>query len=162
RRRDHRPRPAAADDHRLPLQLGTAPQLDRRVERVHVQVGDTARPVHRFDRRNRTGRLPYPRPHLLYTAADDQTAAEEASEEICAGGRTSLENPGGPGAMSPAADQRTRSCATELVCRDCGLRLPLADKTFRCLQCGQGLDIDYDYELAATRLAELPVAERPL
>ena len=64
--------------------------------------------------------------------------------------------------MSPAADQRTRSCATELVCRDCGLRLPLADKTFRCLQCGQGLDIDYDYELAASRLAELPVSGRPL
>jgi threonine synthase len=64
--------------------------------------------------------------------------------------------------MSPAADQRTRSCATELVCRDCGLRLPLTDKTFRCLQCGQGLDIDYDYELADSRLAELPIAERPL
>jgi threonine synthase len=64
--------------------------------------------------------------------------------------------------MSPAADQRTRSCATELVCRDCGFRLPLADKAFRCLQCGQGLDIEYDYELAASRLAELPVAERPL
>ncbi|HEY7255882.1 MAG TPA: threonine synthase [Solirubrobacterales bacterium] len=64
--------------------------------------------------------------------------------------------------MSPAADQRTRCCATGLVCRDCGLRLPLADKTFRCLQCGQGLDIDYDYELAATRLAEMPVSERPL
>jgi threonine synthase len=64
--------------------------------------------------------------------------------------------------MSPAADQRTRSCATELVCRDCGLRLPLADKTFKCLQCGQGLDIDYDYELAAKRLGELPVSERPL
>jgi threonine synthase len=64
--------------------------------------------------------------------------------------------------MSPAADQRTRSCATGLVCRDCGLRLPLADQTFKCLQCGQGLDIDYDYELAATRLNELPIAERPL
>jgi threonine synthase len=64
--------------------------------------------------------------------------------------------------MSPAADQRTRSCATELVCRDCGFRLPLADKAFRCLQCGQGLDIEYDYELAASRLAELPTSERPL
>jgi threonine synthase len=64
--------------------------------------------------------------------------------------------------MSPAADQRTRSCATELVCRDCGLRLPLTDKTFKCLQCGQGLDVDYDYELAAARLAELPTSERPL
>ena len=64
--------------------------------------------------------------------------------------------------MTPAADQRTRSCATELVCRDCGLRLPLAEETFKCLQCGQGLDVDYDYELAATRLVELPIADRPL
>jgi threonine synthase len=64
--------------------------------------------------------------------------------------------------MSLAADQRTRSCATELVCRDCGLRFPLADTTFKCLGCGQGLDIDYDYELAKERLAELPPAERPL
>jgi threonine synthase len=64
--------------------------------------------------------------------------------------------------MSLSADQRTRSCATELVCHDCGLRLPLPDTTFRCLGCGQGLDIDYDYELATTRLAEQPVAERQL
>lgn len=64
--------------------------------------------------------------------------------------------------MSLAADQRTRSCATELVCRDCGLRLPLADTTFKCLGCGQGLDIDYDYELAAARIAELPASQRPL
>jgi threonine synthase len=56
----------------------------------------------------------------------------------------------------------TRSCATELVCRDCGRRLPLLDTTFKCLGCGQGLDIDYDYELATARLAELPTAERPL
>jgi threonine synthase len=64
--------------------------------------------------------------------------------------------------MSLSADQRTRSCATELVCHDCGLRLPLLDTTFKCLGCGQGLDIDYDYELAKARLAELPVAERQL
>src|SRR5258708_19513358 len=62
--------------------------------------------------------------------------------------------------MSLSADQRTRSCATELVCHDCGLRLPLLDTTFKCLGCGQGLDIDYDYELATARLAERPVAER--
>jgi threonine synthase len=60
------------------------------------------------------------------------------------------------------AEDRTRSCATELVCRDCGQRLPLLDTTFRCLGCGQGLDIDYDYEQAAARLAELPLTERPL
>ena len=60
------------------------------------------------------------------------------------------------GAMSLAADQRTRSCATELVCHDCGLRLPLLDTTFKCLGCGQGLDVDYDYELATARSAEQP------
>jgi threonine synthase len=62
--------------------------------------------------------------------------------------------------MSLAADQRTRSCATELVCRDCGLRLPLTDTTFKCLGCGQGLDIDYDYELATERLRALPLEDR--
>ena len=60
------------------------------------------------------------------------------------------------------AEDRTRSCATELVCRDCGRRLPLLDTTFKCLGCGQGLDVDYDYEQAAARLTELPPAERPL
>ena len=64
--------------------------------------------------------------------------------------------------MSLSADQRTRSCATELVCHDCGRRLPLLDTTFKCLGCGQGLDIDYDYELATARLAERQLAERPL
>ena len=59
-------------------------------------------------------------------------------------------------------EDRTRSCATELVCRDCGRRLPLLDTTFKCLGCGQGLDIDYDYELAKARLEERPPAERVL
>jgi threonine synthase len=64
--------------------------------------------------------------------------------------------------MSLSADQRTRSCATELVCHDCGLRLPLFDTTFRCLGCGQTLDIDYDYDLATERIAARPIAEREL
>lgn len=64
--------------------------------------------------------------------------------------------------MSLSADQRTRSCATELVCHECELRLPLLDTTFRCLGCGRTLDVDYDYELAAKRIAELPIAEREL
>ena len=34
---------AAADHHRLPAQFGVAQQLDRRVERVHVEMGDEAR-----------------------------------------------------------------------------------------------------------------------
>jgi threonine synthase len=64
--------------------------------------------------------------------------------------------------MSLSADQRTRSCATELVCHDCELRLPLLDTTFRCLGCGQTLDVDYDYELARARVAERPIADREL
>ena len=43
---------------------------------------------------------------------------------------------------------RTSSCATELVCRDCGYRTPLLDTAFKCPACGEGLDIDYDYERA--------------
>lgn len=64
--------------------------------------------------------------------------------------------------MSLSADQRTRSCATELVCHDCGIRLPLLDTTFRCMGCGQTLDIDYDYELAERRIAEQPIGDREL
>jgi threonine synthase len=60
------------------------------------------------------------------------------------------------------AEDRTRSCATELVCRDCGRRLPLLDTTFKCFGCGQGLDIDYDYEQAKARIEERPLTERPL
>jgi threonine synthase len=60
------------------------------------------------------------------------------------------------------AEDRTRSCATELVCRDCGRRLPLLDTTFKCLGCGQGLDVDYDYEQAKARLGEIPPAQREI
>lgn len=59
-------------------------------------------------------------------------------------------------------EDRTRSCATELVCRDCGRRYPLLDTVFRCHGCGNGLDIDYDYELAKKRLGEIPPAEREI
>jgi threonine synthase len=56
---------------------------------------------------------------------------------------------------------RTRSCATELTCRDCGYRTPLLDKAFKCPACGEGLDVDYDYELAKERIGERSTAERP-
>jgi threonine synthase len=56
---------------------------------------------------------------------------------------------------------RTSSCATELVCRDCGYRTPLLDTAFKCPACGEGLDVDYDYELAKQRIEERPPAERP-
>jgi threonine synthase len=62
--------------------------------------------------------------------------------------------------LSP--EDRTRSCATELVCRDCGRRYPLLDTVFKCHGCGNGLDIDYDYELAKERLAEIPPGEREI
>jgi threonine synthase len=56
---------------------------------------------------------------------------------------------------------RTRSCATELSCRDCGYRTPLLDTAFKCPACGEGLDVDYDYDLAKERIAERGLAERP-
>ncbi|HET8956607.1 MAG TPA: threonine synthase [Solirubrobacterales bacterium] len=56
---------------------------------------------------------------------------------------------------------RTDSCATELTCRDCGYRTPLLDRAFKCPACGEGLDVDYDYDLAKRRIGERPLAERP-
>ena len=69
--------------------------------------------------------------------------------------------------MSDAVDlggpdgPRTSSCATELVCRDCGYRTPLLDTAFKCPACGEGLDIDYDYERAKSLIAERGLADRP-
>jgi len=60
------------------------------------------------------------------------------------------------------SEDRSRSCATELVCRDCGRRYPLLDTAFKCHGCGNGLDVDYDYELAKKRLAEIPPGEREI
>ena len=56
---------------------------------------------------------------------------------------------------------RTRSCATELTCRECGYRTPLLDRAFKCPACGEGLDVDYDYELAKERISEHSLDERP-
>jgi threonine synthase len=56
---------------------------------------------------------------------------------------------------------RTRSCATELTCRDCGYRTPLLDTAFKCPACGEGLDVDYDYDLAKQRIAERGLDQRP-
>jgi threonine synthase len=63
--------------------------------------------------------------------------------------------------MSPGTDQHTRSCATELLCRACGERLPLTESAFRCPRCDTGLDVEYDYELARARVGELGLGERP-
>jgi threonine synthase len=63
--------------------------------------------------------------------------------------------------MSLPADQRTRSCAKELVCPDCGISLPLSETTFRCPDCDKGLDVVYDHDLAKRRIAELGPEQRP-
>ncbi len=57
--------------------------------------------------------------------------------------------------------QRTRSCATDLVCHRCDHRYPLTDTVFACPDCGKGLDIVYDYELAAGHFRDFPSSERP-
>jgi threonine synthase len=57
--------------------------------------------------------------------------------------------------------QRTRSCATELVCHRCENTYPLESTVFSCPDCGKGLDIVYDYELAAGHFKDFPSSERP-
>jgi threonine synthase len=59
------------------------------------------------------------------------------------------------------ARQRTRSCATGLVCHRCENHYPLESTVFSCPDCGKGLDIVYDYELAASHFKDVPGAERP-
>ena len=59
------------------------------------------------------------------------------------------------------AGQRTRSCATGLVCHRCEHSYPLESTVFACPDCGKGLDIVYDYELAASHFRDVPGAERP-
>jgi threonine synthase len=64
-------------------------------------------------------------------------------------------------AASDLGGPRTSSCATELVCRDCGYRSPLLDTAFKCPACGEGLDIDYDYERAKELIAAHGLEGRP-
>jgi threonine synthase len=58
-------------------------------------------------------------------------------------------------------NEATRSCATELVCKRCDVKRPITDMEAFCPTCGKCLDVAYDYELAASRLRELPMSERP-
>ncbi len=66
-------------------------------------------------------------------------------------------------AQSPprGAGQRTRSCATALACHRCDNSYPLEQAIFACPDCGKGLDVIYDYELAARHFKEVPSSERP-
>ncbi len=66
-------------------------------------------------------------------------------------------------AMGRADDAgATRSCATELVCHRCNVKLALSESEAFCPECGKCLDVSYDYEKAKTRLRELAISERPL
>jgi threonine synthase len=47
------------------------------------------------------------------------------------------------------------------VCHRCELEFGLDSSVFACPTCGKGLDIVYDYELAARRFDEVPRSERP-
>jgi len=59
------------------------------------------------------------------------------------------------------SSQRTRSCATGLACHRCDHHYELEDTIFSCPDCGKGLDVVYDYELAARHFEDFPTAERP-
>jgi len=63
--------------------------------------------------------------------------------------------------LATPARARTRSCATGLACHRCEHHYPLTDTVFACPDCGKGLDIVYDYELAARHFKEVPNSERP-
>jgi threonine synthase len=65
-------------------------------------------------------------------------------------------------AQSPVESrQRTRSCATALVCHRCENSYALEDTVFACPDCGKGLDVVYDYDLAAAHFRDFPSSERP-
>jgi threonine synthase len=57
--------------------------------------------------------------------------------------------------------QRTRSCATGLLCHRCENSYPLESTVFACPDCGKGLDVVYDYDLAASHFKDFPSSERP-
>lgn len=57
--------------------------------------------------------------------------------------------------------QRTRSCATALACHRCTKSWPLESTVFACPDCGKGLDVVYDYELASHHFQEFPAERRP-
>ncbi len=59
------------------------------------------------------------------------------------------------------AGERTRSCATGVACHRCENRYPLESTVFACPDCGKGLDVEYDYELAARHFKEVPGEQRP-
>ncbi len=57
--------------------------------------------------------------------------------------------------------EKTRSCVTGLLCNICGRRYPIEETVYACPDCGKGLDVEYDYEMAAARLRDVGLGERP-
>ena len=66
-----------------------------------------------------------------------------------------------PQSPPEGARRQTRSCATGLVCHRCERSYPLEQSIFACPDCGKGLDVSYDYELAARRFEEMAQDQRP-
>ncbi len=66
----------------------------------------------------------------------------------------------GPGDPTQSA-RRTRSCASGLACHRCEHHYPLTERIFACPDCGKGLDVVYDYELAASLFKEVGETQRP-
>lgn len=58
--------------------------------------------------------------------------------------------------------ERTRSCATGLVCHRCDVKIGLGEREAFCPECGKCLDVAYDYEQARQRLGELAFGKRPM
>lgn len=58
-------------------------------------------------------------------------------------------------------NETTRSCATELVCQRCDVKLPITETDAFCPECGKCLDVAYDYDLAVSRLREMGMEQRP-
>lgn len=66
-------------------------------------------------------------------------------------------------AADPAiGGESTRSCAIELACHKCGVKIDLGEREAFCPECGKCLDVTYDYEQARLRLSELAFEQRPM
>ena len=63
--------------------------------------------------------------------------------------------------MSLSADQRPAPARRSWSATTAGFDCLLLDTTFKCLGCGQGLDVDYDYGLAAPELPRWVAGRAP-
>src|SRR6202011_3425510 len=85
--------------------------------------------------------------------------ADAVARGIFSGARMSSST---PQIAAGGSRERTRSCATGLVCHRCELEFSLREPVFACPDCGKDLDVAYDYELAARHSKDVPRAQRPM